>query len=358
MWDVVVIGAGLAGLTAAQHLQRHGYRVLVLEKSRGLGGRLATRRIDNQPIDHGCRYFQNFDLAAEWTDQLLDAGILTHWAPARYRLCATEELQPSEDPNTYLVAPLGMTAVAKVLAVDIPIHRRCRVTRLQLDANHWTLEWCNAEDQPETALARGVMAAIPAPQIIPLIGLSEQTSQMEPLRRQLGAVQFDPVITVMAGYGEKPAPVPPQLSSMGLATPPPGWMIFGDDHPTLRWVGLDSSKRPNPAQPVVVLHSTPTFANQYLSQDMALEEAGQALLEAALGGLGEWLPSPIWHQTHRWRYGFARGTNNQGWLSHDHVPGFVACGDWCLGSTAMAALESGRRAGAAMMQQLSQAKTQ
>ena len=56
MWDVAVIGAGIAGLTAARHLHQAGYRILVLEKSRGLGGRLATRRVDGQPIDHGCRY--------------------------------------------------------------------------------------------------------------------------------------------------------------------------------------------------------------------------------------------------------------------------------------------------------------
>jgi predicted NAD/FAD-dependent oxidoreductase len=58
MEDVVVIGAGLSGLTAAQQLHQAGFRVVVVDKSRGLGGRLATRRIRATAIDHGCRYLQ------------------------------------------------------------------------------------------------------------------------------------------------------------------------------------------------------------------------------------------------------------------------------------------------------------
>ena len=43
MFDVAIIGAGLAGLTCAQQLHQAGYRVVIVEKSRGVGGRVATR---------------------------------------------------------------------------------------------------------------------------------------------------------------------------------------------------------------------------------------------------------------------------------------------------------------------------
>ena len=43
--DVLIIGGGMAGLTAASELQGAGCRVLVLDKGRGVGGRLASRRI-------------------------------------------------------------------------------------------------------------------------------------------------------------------------------------------------------------------------------------------------------------------------------------------------------------------------
>lgn len=46
-FDVAVIGAGMAGLICAQQLQRAGYSVVMLEKSRGVGGRMATRRVSD-----------------------------------------------------------------------------------------------------------------------------------------------------------------------------------------------------------------------------------------------------------------------------------------------------------------------
>lgn len=45
MTDIAVIGAGIAGLVCAQQLSQAGYSVLVVEKSYGLGERLATRHL-------------------------------------------------------------------------------------------------------------------------------------------------------------------------------------------------------------------------------------------------------------------------------------------------------------------------
>ncbi|NDH45714.1 MAG: FAD-dependent oxidoreductase, partial [Actinobacteria bacterium] len=55
--QVVVIGAGLAGLCAARDLVDAGHLVTVLEKSRASGGRCATRRIGNAVFDHGAQFF-------------------------------------------------------------------------------------------------------------------------------------------------------------------------------------------------------------------------------------------------------------------------------------------------------------
>ena len=54
--DVVVIGAGIAGLIAAGELKRAGLHVLVLDKGRGVGGRIATRRIGGATFDHGAQF--------------------------------------------------------------------------------------------------------------------------------------------------------------------------------------------------------------------------------------------------------------------------------------------------------------
>lgn len=51
--DTVIVGAGLAGLTAAHRLHAAGQRVAVLEASDGIGGRVRTDVVDGFRLDRG-----------------------------------------------------------------------------------------------------------------------------------------------------------------------------------------------------------------------------------------------------------------------------------------------------------------
>ena len=55
--DVVVVGAGLAGLAATLHLQRQGYDVVVLEAGDAPGGRIRTDVVDGFRLDRGFQLF-------------------------------------------------------------------------------------------------------------------------------------------------------------------------------------------------------------------------------------------------------------------------------------------------------------
>ena len=132
MMDVVVIGAGMAGLTCARRLQQQGYRVTVLEKSRGLGGRVATRRVDGAWIDHGVRCLADQGTATRsHLNQLLADQTIMPWPCAIAELTASGEIKPigGNDAARY-VSPVGLTAVAKAMAKDLTIHRQRRVIRL------------------------------------------------------------------------------------------------------------------------------------------------------------------------------------------------------------------------------------
>lgn len=84
--DVVVIGAGLSGLIAARQLVRAGKRVLVLEASDAVGGRIRTSRIDGFQIDHGFQvYLTAYETAAQQLD-LPALGMRTFSAGARVRV--------------------------------------------------------------------------------------------------------------------------------------------------------------------------------------------------------------------------------------------------------------------------------
>ena len=51
--DVIVVGAGLTGLSAACELSRAGLSVLVFEKSANVGGRMSTHIVNGYKLDHG-----------------------------------------------------------------------------------------------------------------------------------------------------------------------------------------------------------------------------------------------------------------------------------------------------------------
>jgi thioredoxin reductase (NADPH) len=73
MYDVIIIGAGPAGLTAAIYLRRANKSVLVLD-GKGFGGAIVnTNRIDNYP---GCYNISGFDFANNLYNGAKDLGAI------------------------------------------------------------------------------------------------------------------------------------------------------------------------------------------------------------------------------------------------------------------------------------------
>ena len=163
-----------------------------------------------------------------------------------------------------------------------------------------------------------------------------QNPTLSPFLAAAEAVTFDPVITVMAGYAAQAlAPFTDRY--------PSGWIIRGMDHPVLRWMALDSSKRPTAPYPVVVAHSTAPFAQAYFESD-DLPQVGTQILRQAASIVGDGLTQPAWVQVHRWRYGFVKIAHPAEVLCTEAVPTLAGCGDWCAGREVKDAIRSGQAA--------------
>ena len=54
--DLIVVGAGVAGLTVARDLTAAGLRVLLLEARRRLGGRIMTHHTPDGPVELGAEF--------------------------------------------------------------------------------------------------------------------------------------------------------------------------------------------------------------------------------------------------------------------------------------------------------------
>ncbi|MBW4462352.1 MAG: FAD-dependent oxidoreductase [Nodosilinea sp. WJT8-NPBG4] len=342
MEDVVVIGAGISGLTAAHQLQQVGHRVVVIDKSRGLGGRLATRRRGLTAIDHGCRYLQPFsDSTLSCLPALLETGVLQPWEPKTFVLEATGSLKAMPTETLY-IAPQGMSAVAKALASGLAIHYHWRATALTPLPEGWRIEGetlsSDRQEQPSSIEAKAVVVAIPAPQAAALMNrAAPQNEDLAKLMHQLQNVEFDAVITTIAGYS------PDESANLLAQTSLGGWMVDGNRQSVLRWAALDSSKRTDPQESVVVMHSSAVFAANNIDRS-DLESVGQEMLAATAESLASWLSSPTWMQVHRWRYGFVQQPLGSPVLHSPAVSTLVGCGDWCSGGNVEGAIASGRQA--------------
>ena len=330
MWDVAIIGAGLTGLICAEQLRIAGLSVCVLDKSRGLGGRIATRRVDNQAngqvrADHGLRYWPQSATLQPLTDELIAAGVLQPWGVSAYELHKNDVLVPIESQAVY-AAGAGMSAIAKHLASHL-------IPEETLLSDHRAIELVPAGDgwrieceQQKVVMAQRCAIAIPAPQAADLLEARPNnaegiTSLSDSLDRhalqKLRAVEYNPCLTVIAGYGNQ--------TDMGKLDPD-GWMVTDIAGSSTDWVGLDSSKRDNASETVIVIHSKPAFAQRY-AETGDLQPAASVLLRASARKFCGWIAQPNWFQIHRWRYAQVEKAHPGAFVAI--TPSLIAGGDWC-----------------------------
>ncbi|MEM9513083.1 MAG: FAD-dependent oxidoreductase [Cyanobacteria bacterium P01_E01_bin.48] len=338
--SILVVGAGITGLICARRLKQMGMQVRVFEKSRGFGGRVATRRISvttqagsvsHMPVDHGTQYVSPKSEAFQaQLQELQQADIVTEWARSRHVL-DENGLHSDDKYAPRYIGLAGMAAIAKHLAAELDVVTETRVTRIHRQPNSWVIR---TEGNREESSA-GVVIAVPAPQALEILKSATNAGEIAASDSAIGALQaarYAPCLAVMAGYAE--------------TTPKPAWQgVQWLGHDAIAWTALDSSKRNASTFPAIVLHSTADFARQYLDATHAdLEAAGRHLLYLASQELGAWLAEPDWLQVHRWRYAFPETTASE--LSfaistaETRAP-LVLAGDWCASPRVEGAFLSG-----------------
>lgn len=326
-FDIAVIGAGVAGLTCAQQLHQAGYRVVVIEKSRGMGGRLATRRLQGTHADHGVCYLKpKDDRFKALITTLLDRSILQPWTDTIYELDAEGQLiaPPEANRGSRYASPTGISTIAKFLSTGLAIHLNQRVEAIRPIHQGWELQ-VELDGTRSGITAAAIISAIPAPQAVALL---ESIPEGEEVLTRLRSIQFSACISAIAVYS------PQDLSAI------PWKGVTSIHDPEIGWVGLDSSKQNSPSQPVVVVQSTAAFANRHL-ETTDLHPIGQALLNRAAQFLEPWLATSEVLQVHRWRYAFPINPLTEPFLSANTTSPLLFTGDWCGGNRVESAFLAG-----------------
>jgi predicted NAD/FAD-dependent oxidoreductase len=186
--NVLILGAGVSGLTAARVLAENHCPVQLVEKGRGVGGRVATRRLGERDQPRG-RWDHGAQFASFRSNSL--ANSLKHWQC----LYLMEPWLPGfRDPDVSRCRPTGgMNEFAKALAYDLPVHRSQRIVRLQQDPGGWTAE----SDQGETFQASRILSTLPMPQFLDLLRASNLGLEADETAL-LEQVHYERTLTLLA----------------------------------------------------------------------------------------------------------------------------------------------------------------
>ena len=326
--SVAVVGAGLAGSTCAASLKQDGQDVTLFDKSRGVGGRMATRRArwsqrdaaggvteHTTEFDHGAQHFggqqPRFRAAMQ---RAVKAGALAPW---RQRVHAA---WPAASIRDGFVPVPTMPALARHVSEGVPTRLGHAVQRLKRSANGWLL----ILDDGETAgpFDQVMLAMPPAQAAALLVGHHDRWAA------ELAALRMEPCWTLMAVTNDQDWP-------WDAAVPQGG---------ALAWVARNERAPGRPLQPGLatwVAQATSDWTQAHLEDDAdSVEQALRQELAAQLPAGAQ----VAWHHSavHRWRYALpatAAPDRRECWW--DGHRGLGVCGDFLAGGGVEAAWRSG-----------------
>jgi renalase len=318
MMDVAIIGAGLAGLACADALLKAGLSVQIFEKSRGLGGRLATRRRPQLQFDHGAQYVTaKTDDFRAFLSAAVESGNAEVWQPK-----ASEAAKRHE--AVWYVGKAGMSSLVSNLADRRSIRFETQIQSLTRRSDKWHIT--DGEGQ-EFGPFRAVVAAIPAPQAQQLL------TPVAPVFDELSKVEMLACATAMVAFDR------PLLADHDVLAPDAG--VIG-------WAARDSSKpaRDTSKNDTWVIQARPAWSSLHLETEKG--EIARLLFEefAKLRSVGQ-LPEVTHIEGHRWRYAYVARPLGRPFV-HAPSSNLMVVGDWCLAARAEAAFTSGAAGGQAM----------
>ncbi len=252
--DVLIIGAGIAGLSAARELRAAGLRVTLLDKGRAVGGRVATRDFDGGRFDYGAQFFTLRDapfaaIAEGWVGE----GVATPWQGRR------------------LAAPQGLRRLAERMADGLDVRCGVTVEGLAHDGTAWQARTAGGE----TFAARALLLTPPVPQSLALLG------RLAP--EALREVRYHKTITLLVRVeGEL------RLPDGGWLTPETGVLSSAADN---------FAKGVSPTPGCLTLHATHAFS------EANWDSPASVIVAEMLAAAEPWIAGRVRaFYLHRWRY--------------------------------------------------------
>ena len=315
MAKIAIIGAGLAGLTAARKLSGQ-HDVAVFEKSRGVSGRMATRRAGEFEFDHGAQFFTaRTERFKAFLQPMIDDGIVANWRAqfAEFDRDSITATRSWGDDYPHYVGTPRMSSIGKHLSLGLNIAFETEITAIARHSNGWTLsDRAGMQYGPFDWL----VVTAPAAQTAALAHAIPDLKAYCRERRMLGC------FTLMLGFAE-PIDLPWQAA-----------LLRDSD---ISWISINSSKPARKSPFGLVVQSTNPWADAHIDDDVDFVLGH--MLEQASRVTGKDLGSASHRQVHRWRYANISGQAGATYFM-DESNKIAASGDWCSHGRVEAAFSS------------------
>ncbi|MCO5045080.1 MAG: NAD(P)-binding protein [Kiritimatiellae bacterium] len=301
--SVAILGAGMAGVTAARALAERGYPVSLFEKNGCVGGRMASRREGECLFDHGCQFFtvrnERFRNRVEsWREQ----GLVSVW---EHRMAASDRGQITllqDDAVRYVGVP-GMDAMLRGIANEVHTQLDTLITRVERTPDGgWTLVSAQGPLPDEYEI---VIVATSAEQAAPLLASSPLLSgraasvRMQACWAALVAFEFELETAFDAAFVR---------------------------NSPLVWIANGGSKPGRAEREAWVLHASPIWSREHLEEDP--DRVKELLLHSFCEAVGIGDVRPARLLAHRWRSAAPANALGTGFLWDDELA-LGAIGDWC-----------------------------
>lgn len=316
--NVIVIGAGISGCACAHQLVHAGHQVTLVEKGRGVGGRMATRRMEGARVDHGAQFFTTRDPRLQQLNQRwLKEEQVAPWydrVPGR----------PDIPSDMRYRGKRGMTGPAKSLTLNCLLALNFFVEKIERGKKWKVVE---REGEGRILEADHLVITIPSVQMLQLFERSEIDLEPGTMSR-LQSIRYTQCLAIL-GILDRSS----KLNQPGAVTHP---------YKHVDWLS-DNQVKGISEVPAISLHASAEFSDQYW--DIPDSEWASELLTPAEDALDAKITSWV---SHRW--GFAKPLVTFG-KSHHHIPelGLTLAGDGFGGERVERAAISGLDAADAIL---------
>lgn len=297
--DVIIIGCGMTGLSAGITFKKLGLNPLLIDKGRGYGGRLATRRILDNSFDHGAQYIEPSPRFLSWLEEYLNKDQLVHW-------------NFSSSIKTF-ISKQGMANLAKNLSNELNVKLNTRVEKIKYESNQWHVQ----TDGGQSFFSKRLLLTAPLPQSLDLL----QKNNIFIEETDLTSITYRPCLVLMMVLSE--------IHNL----PEAGGMFI--KNPILEWVCDNQKKGISNNQHSITVHCT----NDYSTDSYDLSD--EKIFESIYSEFSKYFPNTLLkYEIKKWKYSSPTKIFKSVYY-RSNFPGLYLAGDAFGGGSLEGAFRSG-----------------